>query len=101
MLYSYYCTNFCKVSSFRSNFFLTCVQFAELLEIVCWSVKESKMELDMVADKEVDKVAGMVAGHGCWLILPKLLRPKPYLACVSSKSFASLFSPAVVFVTFG
>ena len=26
------------------------------------------MELDMVADKEVDKVADMVAGHGCWLI---------------------------------
>ena len=35
------------------------------------------MELDMVADKEVDKVAGMVAGHGCWLIGPELFRPKP------------------------
>ena len=30
------------------------------------------MELDMVADKEVDKVASMVAGHWCWLIGPKL-----------------------------
>ena len=63
--------------------------------------KVADMELDMVADKDVDKVAGMVAGHGCWLILPKLFRPKPYLTFVSSKSFASLFSPAVVFVTFG
>ena len=27
------------------------------------------MELDMVADKEVDKVANMVAGHGCWLLV--------------------------------
>ena len=34
------------------------------------------MELDMVADKEVDKVADMVAGHGCWLIRPKPFRPK-------------------------
>ena len=59
------------------------------------------MDLDMVADKEVDKLADMVAGHGCWLIGPKLFRPKPYMTCVSSKSFASLFSPAVVFVTFG
>ena len=24
------------------------------------------MDLDMVADKEVDKLADMVAGHGCW-----------------------------------
>ena len=30
------------------------------------------MELDMVADKEVDKLADMVAGHWCWLIGPKL-----------------------------
>ena len=38
----------------------------------------------MVVDKEVDKVADMVAGHGCWLIGPKLFRPKPYPACGSS-----------------
>ena len=40
------------------------------------------MELDIciVADKEVDKVADMVAGHGCCLIPPKLLRPEPYPA---------------------
>ena len=30
------------------------------------------MKLDMVADKEVDKVADIVAGRGCWLIGPKL-----------------------------
>ena len=41
----------------------------------------------MVADKEVDKVADMVAGHGCWLIGLKLFRPEPYPypTCVSSK----------------
>ena len=38
------------------------------------------MELDMVANKEVKKVADVVAGHGCWLIRPKLLRPEPYPA---------------------
>ena len=43
------------------------------------------MDLDMVADKEVDQVADKVAGHGCWLIGPKLFRPKPYLTCVSSR----------------
>ena len=43
------------------------------------------MELDMVADKEVDKVTDMVAGHGCWLIGPKLFRPEVYPACASSK----------------
>ena len=32
----------------------------------------------MVGDKEVDKVADMVGGHGCWLIGPKLFRPEPY-----------------------
>ena len=32
---------------------------------------------DMVADKEVDKLADMVAGHGCCLIGPKLFRPEP------------------------
>ena len=35
------------------------------------------MDLDMVADKEVDKLADMVAGHECWLIGTKLFRPKP------------------------
>ena len=28
------------------------------------------MELDMVTDKEIDKVANMVAGHGNWLMGP-------------------------------
>ena len=41
------------------------------------------MDLDMVADKEVDKVADMVSGHRCWLI-----GPKPKLECLLS--FASL-----------
>ena len=43
------------------------------------------MVANMVADKEVDQVADKVAGHGCWLIGPKLFRPKPYLTCVSTK----------------
>ena len=28
---------------------------------------KKKSELNMVANKEVDKLANMVAGHGCWL----------------------------------
>ena len=36
------------------------------------------MVANMVGDKEVDKVADMVGGHGCWLIGPKLFRPEPY-----------------------
>ena len=48
----------------------------------CWFLAD--MELDMVADKEVDKVTDMVAGHGCWLIGPKLFRPEVYPACASS-----------------
>ena len=40
---------------------------------------------DMLLHTVVDKVVGMVAGHGCWLIGPKLFRPKPYLTCVSSR----------------
>ena len=32
--------------------------------------KMTDMLLHMVADKEVDKVADMVAGHGCWLTGP-------------------------------
>ena len=43
------------------------------------------MELYMVADKEVDKVANMLAGHGCWLIGPKLFSYEAYLTCVISK----------------
>ena len=43
------------------------------------------MFLHMVADKEVDKVADMVACHGRWLIGPKLFRPEAYPTCVSSK----------------
>ena len=43
------------------------------------------MELYMVTDKEVDKVADMVAGHMCWLIGPKLFWPEPYPACAYSK----------------
>ena len=35
------------------------------------------MDLDMVADKEVDKLADMMAGHGCWLIGPKLFQSEP------------------------
>ena len=42
------------------------------------------MELYMVTDKEVDKVADMVAGHMCWLIGPKLFWPEP---CAYSKLF--------------
>ena len=42
------------------------------------------MDLDIGADKEVDKVASMVAGHWCWLIGPKLFWPKAYPTCVSS-----------------
>ena len=35
------------------------------------------MLLLMVADKVAGMVADMVAGHGCWLIGPKLFRPEP------------------------
>ena len=38
------------------------------------------MLLYMVADK----VADMVAGHGYWLIGPKLFRPEAYPTCLSS-----------------
>ena len=41
----------------------------------------------MVADKEVDKVTDMVAGHGGWLIWPKLFRPEVYPACASSNLY--------------
>ena len=50
--------------------------------------KMTDMLLHMVADKEVDKVDDMVAGHGRWLIGPKLFRPEAYHpACASSKIF--------------
>ena len=68
------------------------------------------MELDIVADMEVDKVADIVAenkekndidnnteiqfgerfGHRGWLVWTKLFGPKAYSACASS-SFVSLF----------
>ena len=42
-----------------------------------------KILADMDMDKEVDKLADMVAGYG--LIGPKLFRPEPlYPTCVSS-----------------
>ena len=37
------------------------------------------MVADMEADKEVAKLADMVAGHGGWLIGPKLFRPEPLI----------------------
>ena len=44
------------------------------------------MEFDMVAYKDLAKLADMVAGHGGWLIGLKLFWPKPYPpTCVSSK----------------
>ena len=43
------------------------------------------MELDMVAEKEEDKVANMVAGNGCWLIGLKLCQPEACPTFVSSK----------------
>ena len=38
--------------------------------------KNADMELDMVTDKEIVKVADIMAGHGCWLIGSKLFRPE-------------------------
>ena len=49
------------------------------------------MELDMVTDKEVDKVANMVAGYGNWLIGPKLFRPEAYPACTFSNLCEFIF----------
>ena len=37
-----------------------------------------------------DKVANMVAGHGCWSIGPKLFQPEPYPARASSKLLSLL-----------
>ena len=53
--------------------------------------KVADMELDMVADKDVDKVADMVAGHGCWSIGPKLFRPEAYPACASSRLWEFIY----------
>ena len=48
--------------------------------------KNADMELDMamVTDKEVVKVADIMAGHGCSLIGSKLFRPKAFtrIACL-------------------
>ena len=65
------------------------------------------MVADMEADKEVAKLADMVAGHGGRLIGPKLFRPEPYLlTCVSSKlcefieqKLTSIFAPLANEVT--
>ena len=64
--------------------------------------KEVDKVADMVADKlaskkrekadmELDMVADMVAGYGCWLIGPKLFRPEAYPTCVSSKLWEFIF----------
>ena len=44
---------------------------------------KNKFLADMVLHMVADKVSGMVAGHGCWLIGPKRFRPEPYLICMS------------------
>ena len=49
------------------------------------------MDLDMVVDKEVDKLVDMVAGHGCWLIGPKLVGPNLDTRLTHLLSFGSLF----------
>ena len=54
----------------------------------------AKMGADkkILADMEVAKLANMVAGHGGWLIGPKLFRPEPYPpTCVSSKLCEFIF----------
>ena len=56
------------------------------------------MVADIVGDKEVDKVADMVGGHGCWLIGPKLFRPEPYPpTSVSSKLCEFIFCVDISF----
>ena len=53
------------------------------------------MEFDMVANKEVAKLADMVvSGHVGWVIGPKLFRPEPYPFLLS---FASLFLEKLCF----
>ena len=57
------------------------------------------MVADMEADKEVAKLADMVAGHGGWLIGPKLFRPEPYPpTCVSSKLCEFIISGYIFFI---
>ena len=56
------------------------------------------MEFDMVADKEVAKLADMVAGHGDWLIGLKLFRPEPYpTTCMSSKHRKFIYFISLLF----
>ena len=71
------------VAEEKKTFFCTWLTCCCTMHMVANRV--AGMVADMVADKEVDQVADKVAGHGCWLIGPKLVRPKPYLTCVSSK----------------
>ena len=60
------------------------------------------MVADIVGDKEVDKVADMVGGHGCWLIGPKLFRPEPYPpTSVSSKLCEFIFCVDISFFVCG
>ena len=42
-----------------------------------WKKFLADMDLDIGADKEVDKLADMVVGHWCWLIGPKFFWPEP------------------------
>ena len=72
---------FTALTTFRiSGTWLTCCCTMHMV-----ANRVAGMVANMVADKEVDQVADKVAGHGCWLIGPKLFRPKPYLTCVSTK----------------
>ena len=67
------------------------------------------MEMDMVADMKVDKVAdvdinmeihfGERVGHRGWLIWPKLFRLGAYPACASSKLCELIFLQIVYFAT--
>ena len=41
---------------------------ADKKNYIFFSLFLTDIELDVVANKEVDKVADMVAGYGCWLI---------------------------------
>ena len=56
-----------------------------------WKKFLADMDLDMVVDKEVDKLVDMVAGHGCWLIGPKLVGPNLDTRLTHLLSFGSLF----------
>ena len=51
------------------------------------------MEFDMMANQEVDMVADMVAGRGCWLIGSKLFRLEHYLTC---EFICNAFSKCIV-----